>query len=228
MKKKLHGEIAYLFATALLSLSVAMVAAADFGVSMVAAPAYVLSLYVERLSFGQAEYVVQGVLFVLFCILMRNFRFSYLFAFLSCLIYGLALDLWRLIPLLNPSVTPSNSMGLWLRISLFVIGELITAFSVSLYFASYFPPQVNDYFVKGVSMRYGIKTSVFKTGFDVAFLIVALIMSLCFFGRIEGMGWGTLVITVINGALIGFFTSLLNKFFEPAELFPKLKEFFEK
>ncbi len=228
MKKKLHGEIAYLLATALLSLSVAMVAAANFGVSMVVAPAYVLSLYIEGLTFGQAEYVVQGVLFVLFCLLMRNFRFSYLFAFLSCLIYGLALDLWRCIPLLNPSITSPDSMEPWFRIMLFVIGELITAFSVALYFASYFPPQVNDYFVKGVSIRYGIKTSIFKTGFDIAFLILALIMSLCFFGRIEGIGWGTLIITVVNGALIGFFSSLLNRFFEPAELFPKMKEFFEK
>lgn len=228
MKKKLHGEIAYLFATALLSLAVAMVAAANFGVSMVVAPAYVLSLYVEGLTFGQAEYVVQGVLFVVFCLLMRNFRFSYLFAFLSCVIYGLALDLWRLIPLFNPSIVSPESMKLWLRIFLFVVGELLTAFSVALYFRSYFPPQVNDYFVKGVSTRYGIKTSIFKTGFDVASLIAALIMSLCFFGRIEGIGWGTLIITVINGALIGFFSSLLNKGFESAEFFPKLKNFFEK
>ena len=39
MKKlKLHGETAYILATALLSLAVAMVAAADFGISMVVAP----------------------------------------------------------------------------------------------------------------------------------------------------------------------------------------------
>ena len=66
MKKlKLHGETAYILATALLSLAVAMVAAADFGISMVVAPAYVLSLYADGLSFGQAEYVVQGILFSL-------------------------------------------------------------------------------------------------------------------------------------------------------------------
>lgn len=229
MKKiRLHGEIAYILATALLSLAVAMVAAADFGISMVVAPAYVLSLYADGLSFGQAEYVVQGVLFVAFCILMRRFRLSYLFAFVSCLIYGLALDLWRKIPVFDPTVTAPGSMDLWLRITFFVIGEFITAFAVALYFFAYFPPQVNDYFVKGVSERYGIKKSLFKTCFDIGSLVVAAIMSFCFFGTLKGVGWGTLVITVVNGSLIGLFSKLLDAVAEPSEFFPKLKEYFEK
>ena len=229
MKKlKLHGETAYILATALLSLAVAMVAAADFGISMVVAPAYVLSLYMEWLSFGQAEYVVQGILFIAFCIIMRRFRISYLFAFISCLIYGLALDLWRKIPIFDPTVTAPGSMDTWLRVLFFVVGELITAFAVALYFFAYFPPQVNDYFVKGVSERYNIKKSLFKTCFDIGSLVIAVIMSFCFFGVLKGVGWGTLVITLVNGALIGLCSGLLDKAFEPSEFFPKLKEYFEK
>ncbi len=226
MKKPIvHSEPLYIFATVLLAFAVATVTAADFGVSMVVAPAYVLSLYVDFLSFGQAEYVVQGVLFIAFCLLMRKFRVSYLFAFASCLLYGLVLDLWRLIPIF---VTPAETLGIWWRIAFFVVGELLTALSVAMFFKSYLPPQVNDYFVMGVSERYNIKRSFFKFCFDVGCLIVALVTSLCFFGGIRGVGVGTVIITAVNGFLIGAFSKALDALFEVKPLFPKLKEYFER
>ena len=227
-KIRIYGEAVYLLATVLLALSVAMVAAADFGISMVVAPAYLLSLRFDFLTFGQAEYVVQGVLFVAFCVAMRRFLFSYLFAFLSCLLYGLILDLWRLIPVFNPAVTPPGSMPLYLRIIFFVAGELLTTFAVALHFKAYIPPQVNDYFVKGLSARYGVKQSVFKSCFDAGCLVVGLILSFCFFGTLKGIGWGTLVITLINGTLIGLFSRLFDRFFTPVPLFPRLKEYFDR
>lgn len=49
-----------------LSFATAMLAAADLGMSMVVAPAYIVSLKVKALTFGQAEYIVQGMLFILF------------------------------------------------------------------------------------------------------------------------------------------------------------------
>lgn len=53
-------------------------------------------------------------------------------------------------------------------------------------------------------------------------------MSFCFFGTLKGVGWGTLVITVVNGSLIGLFSKLLDTVAEPSEFFPKLKEYLEK
>lgn len=226
MKKPIvHSEPLYVFATVLLAFAVATVTAADFGVSMVVAPAYVLSLYVDFLSFGQAEYVVQGVLFIAFCLLMRKFRVSYLFAFASCLLYGLVLDLWRLIPIFT---TPAETLGIWWRVAFFVVGELLTALSVAMFFKSYLPPQVNDYFVMGVSERYNIKRSFFKFCFDAGCLVVALVTSLCFFGEIRGVGVGTVIITAVNGFFIGAFSKALDALFEVKPLFPKLKEYFER
>ena len=40
-KIKIHSEVLYLFAIALLAFSVAMLTAADFGISMIVAPAYI-------------------------------------------------------------------------------------------------------------------------------------------------------------------------------------------
>lgn len=52
-KIKVSSEIGYLAAIVLLSLAVAMLSAADFGISMIVAPAYLLSLNLQFLSFGQ-------------------------------------------------------------------------------------------------------------------------------------------------------------------------------
>ena len=59
-KLKIPSEAVYILAVALLSLAVAMISAANFGVSMIVAPAYLLSLKLEFLTFGQAEYVIQA------------------------------------------------------------------------------------------------------------------------------------------------------------------------
>ena len=66
-KIKVSSEIAYFAAIILLSLAVAILSAADFGISMIVAPAYLLSLKTSFLSFGQAEYGVQACVFALLC-----------------------------------------------------------------------------------------------------------------------------------------------------------------
>ena len=53
-KVKVSSEGAYLAAIVLLALAVAILSAADFGISMIVAPAYLLSMKLSVLSFGQA------------------------------------------------------------------------------------------------------------------------------------------------------------------------------
>ncbi len=226
-KLKIPSEVVYIFAVALLSLAVAMLTAANFGVSMIVAPAYLLSLKTGVLTFGQAEYVIQAGLFIVFCIVMRGFKVLYLSSFATCLVYGAVLDLWRRIPFFNPSVTSPGSISVPIRILLFIFGVLLTSFSVALFYKTYLYPQVYDFFVKGVSGRFGIQLSRFKTCFDLVCLAVAAIMSLAFFRRFEGIGWGTLVIALINGTLIGFFCRLFDKYFDFPPLFKKFAAHFE-
>lgn len=227
MKKvKIPSELVYVMAIVLLSLAVAMLTAADFGISMIVAPAYLLSLKLNFLTFGQAGYVIQAGVFIILCIVLRKFKFIYLFSFVTCLIYGAVLDLWRLIPFFNPSVTAPGSMALWARIIMFVAGVLLTSFSVALFFKTYIYPQVYDFFVKAVSLRYGIKLSLFKTAVDLTCLTASVIMTFCFFGELRGLNWGTLVMAVFNGTIIGFFSDLLDKAFDVQPLLKKFSSLF--
>ena len=228
-KKKIgiSSEITYILAIVLLALAVAILNAADFGISMIVAPAYLLSLKVGAITFGQAEYIIQAGVFILLCLVLKKFRPVYLMSFVTCLIYGAVLDLWRLLPCLNPSVTKPGSMALWLRIPMFVFGVLMTSFSVALFFKTYLYPQVYDFFAKAVSLRYGIRQSVFKTGVDLTLLLVSTVMTFCFFGRPEGLHWGTLVMAVLNGTIIGFFSKQLDRIFEFRPCFEKFATHFE-
>ena len=126
---RLPSEAVYLAAVLLIAVAVSMTVTAGFGISMVVAPAYLLSEKVDFLTFGQSEYLLQGGLFVLFCIIVRRFKPVYLSAFVTSLFYGFVLDLvQRFIPLLNPAVTPSESLPIPVRLLLFVCGVTLTAF----------------------------------------------------------------------------------------------------
>ena len=114
MKKiTLYSELAYVLAILILSFSVAMVSAADLGLSMIVAPAYILSQKLQFLTFGQCEYVVHAILFILFCILLIKVKLVYFVSFLNCIVYGATLDLWRIvIPMFNPEITEPCSMSM--------------------------------------------------------------------------------------------------------------------
>lgn len=220
------AELAYILAVVVLAFAVAMLTAAGFGVSMIVAPAYLLSLKIPALSFGQAEYVLQTGVFVSFCLVMGRFRWIYLSSFGTCLLYGAVLDLWRRIPLFDPQITAPASLPLWERLLFFLCGMLLTALSVSLFYKTYLYPQVYDFFVKEVSQAHAVPLPRFKTLFDLSCLLVAVVLSLLFFGRLTAIGWGTLVMAVCNGTLIGWFGKQFDRIWEIQPLFPRFAAHF--
>lgn len=227
-KITLHSEFVYIFAIILIAFAVAMIASTNFGVSMIVAPAFILSEKVSFLTFGQSEYILQGILFIVFCIVMKKIKPVYFMSFLTCIIYGAVLDLWRvIIPAFNPEVTAPGSMALPIRIMFFVLGMVLTALAVALFFHTYLYPQVYDFFVKGITTRYGIKLSKSKTCFDFSCLAVACIMTLVFFKKFVGVNIGTLIMTALNGTIIGFFDKLLTKHFEFVPLAKNFSKKFE-
>lgn len=215
MKKiRVSAEAAYVLAIILISLAGAMIAATDLGLSMLGAPAYILSQKLTFLTYGQCEYIVQGLLFLVFCIAMKEFKLMYAMSFVAGVVYGSVLDLWRLvIPDFNPEITAPGSLPMPLTIVYFVVGMLLSGLSVSLFFHSYLYPQVYELFVKGLSKKYGIDSAKFKLCFDLTFLLFAVILSLSLFGDLVGIGVGTIVQACMNGVLIGFFNRLLDRYF---------------
>lgn len=228
MKKiKIYEEAAYFISLIILSLAVSMIAVSDFGMSMIVSPAYLLSLKLGSVTFGQCEYIVQALMFIILCAAVRKIKPVFFFSFLTGVIYGAILDLWRLIPVLNPDVTPPGSPHFALKAAFFAFGVLMTSFSIALAFRSYLYPQVYDFFVKAVPEALKLSRDKFKIAFDFVFLAISVAMSFIFFGRLTGVGVGTVITALVNGVLIGLFGKFLDKYFIFTPAFKKLSGYFE-
>lgn len=214
MKKKVfYTELSYVFAMLILALGSAMMTCADFGLSMVVAPAYLLHLkvsqYLPFFSFGMAEYTLQAVLLIVLCVVLRRFRLSYLFSFVTAVLYGFALDG----SLLLLSFIPAD--GMVMRLVLYVLGMVLCAVGVALFFRTYIAPEVYELFVKELAGKLQVRIPVVKTVYDCASCDIAIILSFIFFGlwNLEGVGWGTVVCALVNGRLIGWASAWLEKHF---------------
>ena len=80
MKRKnvFYNELAYVVGIVVLALGTAFMEQADFGMSMIVAPAYLIHLKVSQLlpffSFGMSEYVFQAALLVLLSLVLRKVK----------------------------------------------------------------------------------------------------------------------------------------------------------
>lgn len=229
-KKKCPTEIAYLLGLALLALATAMMERADLGMSMVVAPAYLvyrlLSPTLSFFTFGMAEYLLQGLLLVGMMLVLRQYRLSYLFSFVTAVLYGLMLDgcVWLV------SFLPQTlAVQWWMRLLLYGLGMGICALSVALLFRTYLSPEVYELLVKEVAGKYGKKVERVKLVYDCISCAVALGMSFAWFGfgQFVGVKAGTIVCALVNGPMIGAWGRWLDKHFAYPDMLPKLhRKFF--
>ena len=114
MKRTFSTELAYVFGIVFVAEGVVLMEKADFGVSMVVAPAYLLYRWLSPawsfVSFGMAEYCMQAVLLLAMCLLLRRFRVSYLFSFVTAVVYGFVLDAFMLLGAMLPAGDSHSSL----------------------------------------------------------------------------------------------------------------------
>ena len=210
-KRKFSTELAYVFGIVFIAFGVILMEKADFGVSMIVAPAYLLYRWLSPtwtfVTFGMAEYCLQAVLLVLMILIIRRFRISYLFSFVTAVIYGFVLDGFMT---LGASLPADR---IWQRIIYYFVGMLFCAAGVSAMFHTYISPEVYELFVKEVSARFHIKLSRFKTIYDCTSCLIGILLSFLAFGlwHFEGVKWGTVLCALINGWIIGRFSAFYEK-----------------
>ncbi len=212
MKKRVfYTELSYAFGIIVLALGTAFMERADFGVSMVVAPAYILHLRISELlpffSFGMAEYTLQGVILLLMMAVLRRAKLSYLFSFITAVLYGLALDGMIALVALLPLQTIVG------RFVFYLVGMLFCSVGVSLFFHTYISPEAYELFVMELSSKYGFNIHKVKTVYDCASCLVSVILSFIFFGlwHFEGVRLGTVVCALVNGYVISLCTKAMEK-----------------
>lgn len=210
MKRKnaFYNELAYVVGIVVLALGTAFMEQADFGMSMIVAPAYLIHLKVSQLlpffSFGMSEYVFQAALLVLLSLVLRKVKKSYFLSFVTALIYGLVLDVMMGVVAWFPYT------GIEWRIAFYIVGLLTCTLGVAFLFHTYFPPEAYELLVKELAEKFNMTIGKTKTIYDFCSCALSVILSLCFFQTFVGIHWGTIVCTLLNGWLIGRFSRLLE------------------
>lgn len=225
MKKNLYSETAYILGVVFLAIGTAIMEKADFGLSMVVAPAYLLHLKLSQsaafFTFGIAEYMVQALLLAVVLFIQKKFKPAYVLSFGSVLLYGLLLDIFIV---LFSQISAESMAG---RAVCFLLGFPTSSLGVAMLFNTYVPPGAYEFFVKELSVFYKVDISRFKTRFDIVCCAVAVVLSFVFFGfgHFEGVKLGTVICAVTNGWIIGKFSGLITKHFEITDKFPFRKYF---
>lgn len=225
MKRRFSTELAYVLGIVFIAWGVVLMEKADFGVSMVVAPAYLLYRWLSPtwsfVTFGMAEYCLQAVLLSVMVLVIRRFRVSYLFSFVTAVVYGFVLDGFMLLGAMLPA------SALWQRAIFYILGMLFCAAGVSAMFHSYISPEVYELFVKEVSSRFHININRFKTAYDCTSCLLGVSMSFLAFGlwHFEGVKWGTILCALINGWIIGRFSAFYETHWTFYDRFPWRKHF---
>ena len=237
-KIKKSSELMWIFGTIFVALGVAVCSKADLGVSMIAAPAFILAEALSMLwggfTVGVVEYIFQGLLLIILCFIIKRFRWKYLLAFLVAVIYGYTLDLFLF--LLKDVVINA----VYVRYILLIVGDFLVAFGVASFFRTYLPLQVYELFVSETAKVYNFAISKVKYIFDGVLLVVSLILAFTLFGDVKtfdftsiwyssyhSIGLGTIITTIINSPIIALMGKLIDKCFGHEPLFPKWKAFFD-
>lgn len=227
MKKKVfYRETAYVLGLIIMAFAAAFTEKADFGMSMVVAPAYIIHLklseYLPWFTFGVSEYFFQGLLVLITVFVMKRFKASYLFSFVTAVLYGTLLD--RAMTLIAP--LPDSTFTL--RVMWYIMGTVFCSLAVSLFFHTYLSPEAYELIVKELSQKFNCNINKVKTAYDCFSVVLGIILSFAFFGFgvFEGVKLGTVICAFINGFLIGRFSALLEKLFVFENKF-KIEKYFK-
>ncbi len=212
-RKTFSTELAYLLGIIMLAFGTALLSRADFGMSMVVAPAYILYLHFSQIwsfvTFGMMEYTIQALLLILLSIILKKFRIPYLFSFITAVLYGFTLDGFVLLTSALPVTV------VWLRLLYFFCGFAACTLGVAFMFHTYLSPEAYELFVKELAREKHLNISKVKTIFDACFLIIAITLSFLFFGwlHFRGVNIGTVFCTLFNGLFIGIWGKWLERRF---------------
>lgn len=235
MKKIIKAsELLWLLGVIFVALGVAICSKADLGVSMIAAPAFIVFEAIAPLwngfSVGMTEYLIQGLMLVLLCLVVRRFNWRYLLAFAVAVFYGYVLNffLWVL------GGIPFDTI--WLRWIMLIVGDCITGFGVACFFRTYLPLQVYELFVAELANRFHFNINKTKGAFDISLLMISITLALVLFGdatifdwttighsSFHSLGLGTLVTTAINSPIIALMGKLIDRIFDATPRFQKVE-----
>lgn len=212
------GELSWFVGNILCAIGNCLVSKSAFGLSAIIAPAFIMNRKIGFLTVGVCEYIIQGVLLALCCIIIGKFKGKFIATICNILFYGACFDM---INLLFSGIVASTILS---RIIVTTVGTLVTSFGVALMLRTYIPPAAYEIFVREVAEAKGINLNRMKLAFDASLLVITVVMMFALLGGfyIDILGPLTVIAAFMNSILIGFFGKIIDKYCDFSPAFPKL------
>ena len=214
------GEVSWIIGNILCAFGNCLVSKSAYGLSAIIAPAFILNRKIGFLTVGFCEYIIQGLLLLLCCIIIGKFKGKFIATICNIIFYGACFDL---INTFLGFLQPANMIS---RIIVASLGMMITGFGVALMLRTYIPPSIYEIFVKEVAEAKGFDINKMKLVFDASMLALSLVLMFVLLGEFdfEFIGVITVISAFLNSILIAFFGKFLDKHFDFSPAIPKLYE----
>lgn len=189
------------------ALGVAFTKHGELGVSPISSVANVMSYRFASVSMGTWLIIWNCVLIVgQIIILRREFQIIQLLQVPLSFLFGWFTDLGMWIV----SSIPVNTY--LLRMAMVISGIIILGFGISLAVIANVIMNSGEAFVKAISDKTGKEFGNIKIAFDIACVLLAIILSLIFFDfTIVGAREGTIISALFTGVVVKFFTKKFKK-----------------
>ncbi len=188
-----------------LSMGIVLIINSSLGATPISSVNYVVSLHTP-LSLGTCTFIINMLLIIGQFWLIRGRRtrkdtYEILLQIPFSFIFSAFIDLnMALISGLRPS-------GYMMAMGLLLLGCVVQAVGVVLEIKPRVAMMSAEAFVKYASERYNKEFGRFKVGFDISLVTMAVIISLCLSGTVEGVREGSVIAASITGFIVTFLST---------------------
>lgn len=201
MKNYISRYLWFILGVLINSFGIALITKASMGTSPISSVPYVLSFRFAP-TFGQITFVM-NLFFILgqALLLRKKFEPIQLLQIVVNLIFSACIDLGMyLLSWFTPGSLAMELLSL-------IAGCAVLAVGICIEVAPGVLMVPGEGMVKAISTAFGWKFGSVKVAFDTTLMATALVLSLLFFGGLQGIGIGT----IISALIVGQFVNLWNK-----------------
>lgn len=207
INKNLTIRILFLILSIIINaFAVSVYVKSNLGVSTNSSIPFVISSLIPALSLGMTTIMFQ-ILLLIVLVFACGMKKEYLISLLLGCFFGTVIDMWDFLWTKVP-------IGELHPIILYIIAFFSLAFGIALTLSADLPTLPFDYFTKDMALKRGKTIGFVKTASDIAYVIIAIILSIVGAGKIYGVGIGTIISMLFTGVMVHLLHNFIKKLFK--------------
>ncbi len=187
------------------SFGIALITKGALGTSPISSVPYVLSLRFPFLSFGMTTFLINTLF-----ILIQVFLLKQDFKPLQFLQFGINIVFSAFIDFSMGILSFLEVSSFWMQCLILLLGCLVLALGINFEVAPKIMFVPGEGAVQAISDTFHTNFGKTKVAFDTTLMSTALLLSFLFFGRLNGLGVGTIISALIVGIFVNGIRNILH------------------